>query len=228
MNRHVVCLGLLFWSIAGICAEQTTIDLGGNRHIQVPIPDGFRALGDASPAYRAYSDKVEIPGNVLLEVLLSDKDFSDVVAGRSERRERELKIEDPRQALGLDLDGAAFDRAVANFRAMADASSTLDSSANSFFESKSQHFVGGTHGPSEHNFSGKFLDRSDAVGIVTCGVVTTNLDLARYCVAKVVAHIRDRAVTLSVATSVHGDGDVDWMKTTASSWALRVIAANPN
>jgi hypothetical protein len=72
---------VVLWPAAGVCAESTALDLGGGVTIQVPVPDGFQALGTAAPDFRSYSENQEPPTIALLETYLTQADFSDVVAG---------------------------------------------------------------------------------------------------------------------------------------------------
>jgi hypothetical protein len=228
MNRYVVSLVLLFWSVAGICAERTTIDLGGGRSIAVPIPEGFRALGNVSPGYRAYSENLQPPSVVLLEVFLTDKDLSDVVAGYSYSRERGLKIESPRSAFGREIDGPAFEHAVASVRTTQAFPSETEKWINDFVANKPQQFAGSPPQASGTTLTGKFLDKPDAVGTTTCAFITKGTGPTKVCVAQVILHVSDRAVFLDVTAEVHSKADIDWAKATAISWESRIVAENPS
>lgn len=213
-------------SSASSSADRVTISLGSGRSIVVPVPYGFRALGGASSSFRNYSENLETPNNILLEVFLTDSDYADVVAGHSDHRERELKIEDARGAYGVDLDESAYNRAVAGLRNMKEISLKSAKEANAFLESRSLNVPGEMPKVSGTRFLGNILNEPDAVGFDMCGTANKKSGVLHYCVAQIVLHVRDRAVTISVSANVHGKTDFDWMNSTAITWAKQIITMN--
>lgn len=226
MFKIIFCVGILILPRLGLCADQTKIDLGGGRIIVVPVPDGFRPLGNLAPAYRDYVEKIEAPRNMLLEIFLTPHDLAEVIKGHSDHRDRELKIDTLRESFGVSLNYGQFDVAVADDRRSQRSSLNLDKIDDKYLSDKSAMLSNQIMGVSKSKAIGKFLDQPYAVGIATCHILNKHNGSIKYCLARVALHVLDRGIILSVGVNAKSDADILWMESTASLWARNIVSDN--
>jgi len=226
LKKIIIAFFIVFYTSTCFGGGYPLIELGGGVSISVPSPPGFRPLGKASEDFRLYSQSRLLPGSVLLEVFLTDKDFRDVLSGYSGSRVRELQIWDPAQVLGEHYDVTKFNQAVVDMRAMTDVSGNIDSAIREFLSSGVDSFSRTSPKKGNIEFRGKFMDEPRAVGILSCSVIAKPDGRQKYCVAQVVLHVRDRVVTLTIGSQIRGSADVDWVKSISLSWVDQIINAN--
>lgn len=227
MKRILACVVFLVCSTSGLCHENTTVRLGGGSSIRVPVPPGYRALGNLSPGLRKYIEAGEPPSAVLLEMFLTEDDLAQVLNGHSSARNRELKLEAFRSLYGRDIDRGRFERGVAFLRASYVAvDPSLEARANEAAAAHPQRYGNDPPIASHTTALGTFMNMPDAVGATTCMTVTNHSGADRRCVAQVILFCRKRVILMAVATTVRDKSDVGWAINTAKAWALDTLTAN--
>jgi hypothetical protein len=222
----VVGLSIFVITLVG-CRGQAgavKIDLGVGNTILVPVPVGFHPLGRNFPDFRAYIQ--ERSKDILLEDFLEETDYKDLATGRSEKRNRELRIMSNPSVWAADFNEAAFYNKTAALRQPHYDLPSMTKSANDELRKMEEKNGGDDIQDSSPSDVEKLFDEPYAVGIMGCFTLTKNGRSSRNCAAQVELLVRRRIVSLYVMAPIHSDRDVEWVRATARSWTLGIHQKN--
>jgi hypothetical protein len=222
---QVVVLTMLSLVLIG-CEKSSslTVDLGAGKTMRVPIPQGFRALGQEAPAFRAQiQDRSD---DLLIEAFLDEKDYRDVMAGKSDERDRELKLMSHPSLWTADFDEAAFQNKTAALRSAHYDVGSMERRANNQLNDFHQKYGDAAMKDSSPSPVEKLFDEPYAVGVMECFTLTKNEVPSKNCSAQVEMLVSQRIVTLYVLATIHNDADVDWVRSTARSMTLGIHDEN--